>query len=416
MTSFCSDDEAAAEDGTPNTRGPLQPEIVATKLLGWTRNEEVCVRSEASTAPELMADFEMHFPGGPAIEVQLRRPADACSVTVLFGPSGSGKSTTLRCLAGLERPERGSIRFADEIWFDALRGVFLSPQRRRIGYLFQDYALFPHLRVAQNIGYGLGRISAPERRQRIDEITALLGLGGLEHRFPGQLSGGQQQRVALARTLVCRPRLLLLDEPLSALDAPTREHLRRQLRHWLLALRMPTILVTHDPIEALALGDDVVVFEGGRVRQSGTVEEVFSAPVDAAVARLVGVDTIERGRVMQLSDGLATVQVGPKELVALAPARPNGGWDRAVYICIRAENVMLEKRSAELSQSSARNHLPGHIRSVDREGPVMRVNLDCGFPLRALITNQAYQDMGLREGDEVVAVVKAPAIHLIPRE
>jgi len=364
----------------------------------------------------LIAEFEKHFPGGPVIQVELRRPADAFSLTVLFGRSGSGKSTTLRCLAGLERPERGTIRFGDEIWFDAARGIFLPPQRRRIGYLFQDYALFPHLRVTQNIGYGLGKIAAPERRQRIEEITALLGLAGLEDRYPRQLSGGQQQRVALARALVCRPRLLLLDEPLSALDAPSREDLRRQLRQWLVELRMSTILVTHDRIEALALGDHVVVFEAGRVCQSGSVQQVFSAPVDRAVARLVGVDTIERGMVVQVGDGLATIQVGPKQLIALAPSRRNGGRDGEVYVCIRAEDVMLEKRDADLSQSSARNHLLGHIRSVDREGPMMRVNLDCGFPLKALVTNQAYQNMGLRERDEIVAVVKAPAIHLVARD
>ena len=343
----------------------------------------------------MTAAFEKHFPGGPVINVDLRHRADACSLTVLFGRSGSGKSTTLRCLAGLERPESGTIRFGDEIWFDAAPGIFLPPQRRRIGYLFQDYALFPHLRVAQNIAYGLGRIAAAERARRIEEITTLLELAGLEDRYPTQLSGGQQQRVALARALVCRPRLLLLDEPLSALDAPTREHLRRQLRHWLVELQMSTILVTHDRLEALALGDHVVVFEGGRVCQSGSVQQVFSAPVDRAVARIVGVDTIERGTVMQVADGLAIVQVGPRQLIAIAPSGRNAGRD--VYVCIRAEDVMLEKRDANLWQSSARNHLLGRIRSVDREGPMMRVELDCGFSLKALVTNQAYQDMGLRE-------------------
>jgi len=143
---------------------------------------------------------------------------------------------------------------------------------------------------------------------------------------------------------------------------------------------------------------------------------VFSAPVDLAVARIVGVDTIERGKVVQVADGLATVQVGPKQLIALAPPSRNGGRDGEVYVCIRAEDVVLEKRGADLSQSSARNHLLGHIRSVDHEGPMMRVNLDCGFPLKALVTNQAYQNMGLRERDEIVAVVKAPAIHLIARD
>jgi molybdate transport system ATP-binding protein len=416
MVVSCSHDEAVAPDGEANSREPVQlhsPRTPQPFTLGG--NEEVCSASGAPAPTELTAEFEKHFQGGPVIQVELRRPVDGCSLTVLFGPSGSGKSTTLRCLAGLDRPERGTIRFGDEIWFDAARGVFLPPQRRRIGYLFQDYALFPHLRVAQNIGYGLGNIAASVRRQRIEEITALLGLVGLEDRYPRQLSGGQQQRVALARALVCRPRLLLLDEPLSAVDARTREHLRRQLRYWLVELRMSTFLVTHDRIEALALGDHVLVFEGGRVCQSGSVQQVFSAPVDLAVARIVGVDTIERGKVVQVAEGLATIQVGPRQLVALVPPRSNGGLDGEVYVCIHAEDVVLEKKGANLPQSSARNHLLGHIRSLDREGPMVRVNLDCGFPLKALITNQACQDMGLRERDEIVALIKAPAIHLIAR-
>ena len=369
--------------------------------------------SEASASVELTAEFEKHFPGGPVIKVELRGPSDPCSPTVLFGPSGSGKSTTLRCLAGLERPDRGMIRFGDEIWFDSARGISLPPQRRRIGYLFQDYALFPHLRVAQNIGYGLGKIAAPERRQRIEEITTLLGLAGLDDRYPRQLSGGQQQRVALARALICRPRLLLLDEPLSALDAPTREQLRRQLRHWLIKLRIATILVTHDRIEAVALGDHVVIFEAGRARQSGSVQQVFSAPLDLGVARIVGVDTIERGEVVQVTDGLATIQVGRKKVIALAPFHRNSRPDDEVYVCIHAEDVMLEKSGADPRQSSARNRLRGYIRSLDREGPMVRVSLDCGFPLKALVTYQACQSMGLRERDEIVALAKAPAIHLI---
>jgi len=228
------------------------------------------------------------------------------------------------------------------------------------------------------------------------------------------LSGGQQQRVALARALVCRPRLLLLDEPLSALDAPSREHLRRQLRDWLVELRMSTILVTHDRIEALALGDHVVVLEAGRVRQSGSVQQVFSAPVDVTVARIIGVDTIERGRVVQVADGFATIQVGPKQITALARPRRNGGPDGEVYVCIHAEDVMLKKSGANLTQSSASNQLLGQIRSLHREGPMVRVNLDCGFPLKAMVTNQACQNMGLRERDEIVAAVNAQAIHLLP--
>jgi molybdate transport system ATP-binding protein len=406
-------DEALAAGGSIGIRQPVQLESAGTaQPLTLRSNLEVSSDSGAPGAAELTAEFEKYFSGGTVIQVELRRPP-VFSLTVLFGPSGGGKSTTLRCLAGLERPERGVIRFGDEVWFDAARGIFLPPQLRRIGYLFQDYALFPHLRVAQNVGYGLDKVSAPERRQRIEEITALLGLVGLEDHYPRQLSGGQQQRVALARALVCRPRLLLLDEPLSALDAPTREHLRRQLRDWLVGLRMSTILVTHDRIEALALGDHVVVLEAGRVRQSGSVQQVFSAPVDVAVARIIGVDTIERGRVVQVADGFATIQVGPKEIIAVARSRRNGGQDGEVYVCIHAEDVMLKKSNANSTQSSASNQLLGHIRSLHREGPMVRVNLDCGFPLKAMVTNQACQNMGLQEGDEIVAMVNAQAIHLI---
>jgi molybdate transport system ATP-binding protein len=370
-------------------------------------------REEAS-ATGLFADFEKRFDGGPAIRVKLHRPITAFSLTVLFGPSGSGKSTTLRCLAGLEKPDSGTIRFGDEIWFDAERNIFLPPQQRRIGYLFQDYALFPHLTVAQNIAYGLGKLSAAARRQRIEEMTVLLGLAGLEHRYPRQLSGGQQQRVALARALVCRPRLLLLDEPLSALDVPTREQLRRQLRRWLAELQISALLVTHDRIEALALGDHLALFDAGRVCQSGPVQQVFSAPADLNVARIVGVETIEQGRIVKVSEGLATIEVGQKQLVALAPPADNGGPDTKVYVCIHAEDVTLEI-GADAAQTSARNHLVGRIRSLDREGPIVRVSLDCGFPLKALITHQACQNMALQEQDEVVAVIKATAVHLIAR-
>jgi molybdate transport system ATP-binding protein len=399
------DEPADIKPGHSSTKNH---ELLASNNSYWSD-----ANREKSSANGLFVDFEKHFAGGPAIRVKLHRPLASFSLTVLFGASGAGKSTTLRCLAGLERPDRGIIRFFDEIWFDAERNIFLPPQQRKIGYLFQDYALFPHLTVKQNVAYGLHNLSAALRRQRIDEITDLLEIGGLEHRFPRQLSGGQQQRVALARTLACRPRLLLLDEPLSALDAPTREQLRRQLRHWLVELQISTLLVTHDRIEALAFGDYLALFHAGRVCQSGPVQQVFSAPADLNVARIVGVDTIEQGRIVNISDGLATIEVGQTQLVALAPPADEV-IESEVYICIHAQDVTLEVGAA-LPETSARNHLVGRIRSVDREGPIVRLNLDCGFPLKALITNQAYENMGLHECSEVVALVKATAIHVITR-
>jgi molybdate transport system ATP-binding protein len=400
-------------NGIGNERVGRSPASKDESFASNNNNRSVADLEETS-ATGLFADFEKHFADGPAIRVKLQRPVTTFSLTVLFGPSGSGKSTTLRCLAGLEKPDRGTIRFGDQTWFDAEHNIFLPPQQRRIGYLFQDYALFPHLTVKQNIAYGLGKLDATARQQRIAEMTTLLELAGLEHRYPRQLSGGQQQRVALARTLVCRPRLLLLDEPLSALDVPTREQLRRQLRHWLAELQISALLVTHDRIEALALGDHLVLFNGGNVRQSGPVQQVFSAPAHLDVARIVGVDTIEQGRIVKVSDGLASIEIGRKQLVALAPPSDNGEIGTKVYVCIPAEDVTLETRP-DPPQTSARNHLVGRIRSLDREGPIVRVSLDCGFPLKALITHQACQNMALQEQSEVVAVIKATAIHLIAR-
>jgi molybdate transport system ATP-binding protein len=361
------------------------------------------------TTDHLAADFERRFRGGPVIRGSLRVPAEGFSVTVLFGPSGSGKTTVLRCLAGLERPDEGHIRFGTETWFDAGRGIHLPPQRRGIGYLSQDYALFPHLTVADNIGYGLGGLDAAEQRRRVGEMIGLFGLTGLEGRYPRQVSGGQQQRVALARALARRPRLLLLDEPLSALDAPTREQLRRELRRLLSGLRVPTVIVTHDAMEAVALGDFVAVLDEGRTRQSGPVQEVFTRPADAAVARIVGVETVEPARVLEASGGLATVAVGPVQLVVLCQDAGAGEG----YVCIRGEDVILEKGST--TPSSARNRLAGQVRTLTREGPLVRVGVDCGFALTAVITSQACLELALREGDPVTAMVKASALHLVPR-
>jgi molybdate transport system ATP-binding protein len=358
---------------------------------------------------DLMADFEKRFAGGPVIRAHLVRPTDAFSVTVLFGPSGSGKTTILRCLAGLERPDAGWIRWREEAWFDAAQGIFLPPQRRGAGYLFQDYALFPHMRVAGNIRYGITPLPRAERRRRVAELLDLLQLKGLEQRYPKQLSGGQQQRVALARALARRPQVLLLDEPLSALDAPTRDQLRRELRQWLVDLKIPTILVTHDRVEALALGDHVVVLDQGRVLQSGPIHEVFGRPGNVAVARILGVDTVEAARVLHVVDGLATVAVGPVHLVALAEGSLKGD----VYVCIHAEDVIIEKGA--VAATSARNRLDGSIRTLSREGAMVRLGVDCGFPLTALVTKQACEELDLQEGERVTALVKAPAIHLVPR-
>jgi molybdate transport system ATP-binding protein len=357
------------------------------------------------SAPELIADFARRFPGGPVIEAALRLPAEGFSVTVLFGPSGSGKTTVLRCLAGLDRPAQGHIRFGAETWFDDAGGAHVPPQGRGIGYLAQDYALFPHRTVAGNIAYGLGALLEGERRRRVGALLDLLGLVGLEGRYPHQLSGGQQQRVALARALARRPRLLLLDEPLSALDAPTREQLRGELRRWLAEGRAPAVLVTHDRVEAAALGDAVVVMDRGRARQSGPVREVFTRPADLAVARVVGVENVVPASVVAWANGLATVAVGPARLLARAAQLVAGS---AVHLCVRGEDVVLEAGAAD----GAVNRLVGQVRALTWEGPVLRVVLDCGFPLTALTAAPALR--GLRVGDLAQAVIDPSTVHLLP--
>jgi len=358
---------------------------------------------------ELAAQFVKRFGNEVTIAGSMCRPADRFSVTVLFGPSGCGKTTTLRCLAGLERPEEGRITIGQTTWFDAERRVFLSPQQRDIGYLFQEYALFPHLTVAQNIAYGLRGLSRNEKRRRVGEMLERFQLAGLEDRYPQQASGGEQQRIALARVLVRRPRLLLLDEPLSALDQPTREQLRLELRHTLVEFGIPVVLVTHDRIEAMALADHLIVQDRGRVRQQGPMPEIFNRPADVDVARIVGMTNIQPGRIDTTVDGLSRVRVGYTQLFAASsvPAADE------VFVCIRPEDITLQRGVAD--RDSARNHLTGLVASLIPEGPLVRVALDCGFPLVALVTRTACRELGLRDGDGITAVIKAISVHVIAR-
>ena len=357
----------------------------------------------------LSFDLERRHVGGPTIRAALDEDLSPGRVLVLFGPSGSGKTTVMRCLAGLDRPDAGFIRFSGETWFDGAARTHVAPQRRGIGLLFQDHALFPHLSVEANVGYGLDRVPAPERRERVLEMARLLGIEELLPRRPGQLSGGQRQRVALARAIAPRPRLLLLDEPLSALDAPTREELRGELRALLHRIGVPSVVVTHDRIEALALGDRLAVLAEGSVRQVGAVDEVFSAPADVVVARVVGTENVAPVRIVGREGGLVRFEVGRAQLLAVDPGHLTG----EAFACIRAEEVMLER--APDAVTSARNQLPGTVVAMSHEGPLVRVTLDCGFRLVALVTRLGAEQVGLTVGQPAVALVKAPAIRLVPR-
>lgn len=220
-------------------------------------------------------------------------------VVALFGPSGAGKTLTLQCLAGLVRPDQGRIVVDGTVFFDGAAGIDVPPQKRRLGYVFQGYALFPHLSVADNVGYGLHGRPRDERRRRTGLVLERLGLGDLAARRPRELSGGQQQRVALGRALAVDPDLLLLDEPLSALDAPLRRQLRQELMAIVREWGKATVLVTHDLAEAFQLADRVVVYEAGRVVQQAPKTELLSAPASERVARLMGVRNILSGTVLK---------------------------------------------------------------------------------------------------------------------
>ena len=220
-------------------------------------------------------------------------------VAALFGPSGAGKSLTLQCMAGLLRPDAGRIVVDGRVLFDAAAGTDVPPQARRVGYVFQGYALFPHLTVADNVGFGLRDRPHVERARRVAEVIARLGLAGLDRRYPGELSGGQRQRVALGRALAIDPALLLLDEPLSALDAPLRRTLRDELRAVLTEWGAAAVVVTHDFPEAYRLGDRIVVYEGGRVVQAAPRTELLWQPASEAVARIMGIPNVLHGTVVK---------------------------------------------------------------------------------------------------------------------
>ncbi|HET9314520.1 MAG TPA: ABC transporter ATP-binding protein [Methylomirabilota bacterium] len=222
-------------------------------------------------------------------------------VAVLFGPSGAGKTVTLQCLAGLMPPDAGRVVVDGRVLFDADAGVRVPPQQRRVGYVFQGYALFPHLTVAGNVGFGLRDRPRAERQRRTEEVLTRLGIEDLADRYPGVLSGGQRQRVALGRALAPDPALLLLDEPLSALDLPLRRALRDELRTILAAWGTAAVVVTHDFTEAYRLGDRIVVYEDGRVIQEAPRAELLWQPASRAVARVMGLSNVLQGTVLKAS-------------------------------------------------------------------------------------------------------------------
>jgi len=330
-------------------------------------------------------------------------------ITVIFGPSGSGKTSLLDLVAGLRPASTAFIQLGDEVLTDTGKGIFVPTRRRGIGYVPQDLALFPHLSVRQNLLYG--HRADGGKRFTFDHIVNLLEIQSLVHRGVTQLSGGEKQRVALARALLASPRLLLLDEPLANLDMQLKAKILPYLARIRDEFHLPMLYVTHDRFETLSLATEMIVLIKGKVAQTGSVHEVFSRPTSLDVAGMLTIETVQPGRIVKAADGLVTVSVGHTLLSAIESNLPPDASD--VHICIRADDVILFKGAD--TPSSPRNHLSSTVRSVRREGALMRVELDCGFPLVALLTRQACEELALTSGDRVVALVKAPNIHLIPR-
>lgn len=352
----------------------------------------------------LTVDMEKRYPSA-VVRARFDQSVDGFHCTGLFGPSGCGKTTILRAVAGLIRLSNGRIDWKDECWCDTQQRIQVPPQRRGLGFLFQDYALFPHLTVERNIAYGLPH--SGQTQDRVADIMERFQCNGLAGQYPRELSGGQQQRVALARAVVRKPRLLLLDEPLSALDTATRTAVRGELYDLLRLADIPTLLVTHDPIEAMTLCDRILVLHNGRILQQGPVDEVFSRPLDTTVAGIVGVETLIAGTVTESRNGLTLIRIGNVDLHASSIACPGN----TVSVCIRAEDVLLVR--GDLGKASVQNRLAGRVQQIWSEGPLCRVIVDCGFSLTALVSKQAVQELALAVGDPVTCVIKATAIHVI---
>jgi len=329
-------------------------------------------------------------------------------VTAVFGPSGAGKTSLLDLIAGLRAPRSAFIQLDADVLTDTAKNFSVPTHRRGIGYVPQDLALFPHLSVRQNLFYGRKIRDSIGPPFSFEHVINVLEIGPLISRSVTQLSGGEKQRVALARALLASPRLLLLDEPLASLDTPLKEKIIPYLIRIRDEFQIPTLCVTHDRFVALTLAEDIVVLVDGKVLQLGPISEVFMRPANAEVAKFAGVETLQPGRITNVADGLATVAIGSISLTAVAP--DSAGRD--VLVCIRGEDVVLQRSPAA---SSVRNHLSARILSLRQQGALVRVELDAGFPLFALVTRPACAELALREGEKVWALIKAPAIHLVQR-
>lgn len=318
---------------------------------------------------------------------------------VILGPTGSGKTLLLELLAGFHRPDSGKILINGKDVTD------LSPEKRNLAFVYQDYSLFPHMTVKKNIEFGLKmkKLKAPEK---LREISEYLNISHLLERYPLNLSGGEQQRVSLARALVTGPEILMLDEPLSALDPRTQDSAREMLLNVHRKGKLTVLHITHDQTEARIMADKIAVVMDGKLVQAGTPEEIFEKPANDRIADFVGFENVLKGRVLSCEEGLLRIEVEGTVLEAAGEA----GIGDTVHAGLRPENIVLSKT---FTQSSIRNSLKGTVIEVQSLGALVRVRVDCVFPLNALVTRQSAEEMGLAPGVSVYVQFKASSIHVL---
>jgi ABC-type Fe3+/spermidine/putrescine transport system ATPase subunit len=331
----------------------------------------------------------------------------------ILGPSGCGKTTLLRCIAGLEVPDDGSIWIDGKIQTDIKKGVLVPPYSREIGFVFQNYALWPHMSVYQNVAFGLKlrKVADAEIRRRVLDSLELVGLPKLEDRYPSQLSGGQQQRVALARSLAMQPRLILLDEPLSNLDAKLREEMRVELKKLIKKVNISAIYVTHDQEEAFVISDYVIVMERGRILQYATPDDIYNWPAHQFVASFIGRSVLVEGQVANAAGDEIKVSVPDFNGAVLACRRPNGlGVGDACQLVIRTGEVKLSSRPFE----QAENVLQGIMTSRDYRGGLTDHRVQIGSR-EIVVTSHKLCPMISVEGDgnKVFLYVDKGAISVI---
>jgi molybdate transport system ATP-binding protein len=370
----------------------------------------------ASTHP-ISADLEVRirkrFPnpeGTFNLNVHFRALA---GFTILFGASGAGKTTLLDCIAGLTDPDEGRIAIGGEELYDSQKKRNVVAWKRRIGYVQQDPALFPHLTAEENVAYGLRSLSATERTSRSREILARFRIDRLRDRRPAQISGGERQRVALARTLVTEPRALLLDEPLAALDRPTKSSLVNDLRKWNQHHRIPILFVTHHGEEVFALGDEVIVLDTGRIVAQGRPHEVMRAPRLETVAQLSGFENIFDATVVALHEdrGTMTCRLG-KDAVELETPLVRAEVGSRLRVGVRAGDLLLATEKPR--GLSARNILPGTIRRLEQRDVIISAMVDCGgTEFEVHLTLAARDALQLGPGKSVWVVVKTHSCHLM---